>query len=116
MYGHPRYTGDIDFWVEAILDNGNKLVNVFESFGLAEFGLKAEDFAKDNQVIQIGYPPFRIDVLTSISGVEFEEAYANKNSTEIDGLMVDFIGLNDLKINKLAAGRPKDLEDLRNLE
>ena len=115
VYGYPRYTGDIDFWVSASLENGNRLVQVFEDFGLKSFGLTKEDFAKPEQVIQIGYPPFRIDVLTSIDGVDFVDAYPNKNTFEIDGISVNFIGLEDLKINKKASGRGKDIEDLKNL-
>lgn len=116
VYGHPRYTGDLDFWVESSLENGEKLVRVFESFGLASFGLKPADFTKSEQIIQIGYPPYRIDVLTSIDGVEFSEAYPNRKVIEIDEMHVSFIGLGDLKKNKKASGRGKDIEDLRNLE
>ncbi|MDW3646036.1 MAG: nucleotidyltransferase [Bacteroidia bacterium] len=115
VYGYPRYTGDIDFWVSASLENGNRLVQVFEDFGLKSFGLTPEDFAKPEQVIQIGYPPFRIDVLTSIDGVDFVDAYPNRSTFEIDGISVNFIGLEDLKINKKASGRGKDIEDLKNL-
>ena len=116
VYGHPRYTGDLDFWIEASIENGEKLVNVFHAFGLASFGLKAIDFTKPNQIVQIGYPPYRIDLITSIDGVNFEDAYPNKNVIEVDGIQVIFIGLDDLKANKKASGRGKDLEDLKNLE
>jgi len=116
VYGHPRYTGDLDLWVEASQANGEKLVSVFKDFGLASFNLTTEDFTKPEQIIQIGYPPYRIDVITSIDGVEFTEAYMNKNVITIDKIPVTFIGFEDLKKNKRASGRPKDLEDLRNLE
>ena len=116
VYGHPRYTGDLDFWVEASPQNGEKLVKVFEKFGLSSFKLTPEDFIKPEQIIQIGYPPFRIDVITSIDGVEFDLAYKNKNVITVDDIPVDFISLEDLKKNKLASGREKDLEDLRKLE
>jgi len=116
VYGHPRYTGDLDFWVDASHANGEKLVKVFEDFGLSSFNLTTEDFIKPEQIIQIGYPPYRIDVITSIDGVAFTEAYKNKNVITIDNIPVAFIGLEDLKKNKRASGRPKDLEDLRNLE
>lgn len=116
IYGHPRYTGDIDFWVEASLENGNRLVKVFEEFGLKSFGLTPEDFTKAEQIIQIGYPPFRIDVITGIDGVSFSEAYPNRKIFDIDELQVAFIGLEDLKKNKKASGRGKDLDDLKNLE
>jgi hypothetical protein len=64
VYGHPHYTGDLDFWVESSEENGKRLVQVFEDFGLKSFGLTVDNFVKPEQIIQIGYPPFRIDVLT----------------------------------------------------
>ncbi|NRB52491.1 MAG: hypothetical protein HRU41_32825 [Saprospiraceae bacterium] len=115
VYGHPRYTGDIDIWVDADLENGQKLVAVFEDFGLKSFGIKAKHFMQPNQVIQIGYPPFRIDILTSIDGVSFAEAYPNKEVIEIDGLALYFISLTDLAKNKKSTGRGIDLDDLKNL-
>ena len=114
-YGYPRYTGDIDFWVEASLENGEKLEQVFIEFGLSSFGIKATDFAAEEKILQIGYPPHRIDIITSIDGVEFSSAYASKQHIEIDGIPVDLISLEDLKANKKASGRPKDLDDLNNL-
>ena len=78
--------------------------------------MTAADFTKAEQVIQIGYPPFRIDVITGIDGVSFSEAYPNRKIFDIDELQVAFIGLEDLKKNKKASGRGKDLDDLKNLE
>ncbi|MEZ4830324.1 MAG: hypothetical protein R3C61_29165 [Bacteroidia bacterium] len=111
VYGHPRYTGDLDFWVESSLENGEKLVRVFVDFGLSSFGLTSKDFEKHDQIIQIGYPPYRIDVITSIDGVDFVDAYPNRKIIEIDGISVSFIGLADLIKNKTASGRGKDIED-----
>lgn len=116
MYGHPRYTGDIDFWVESTLENGRKIEQVFQVFGLASFGITAEDFTKAEQIIQIGYPPHRIDIITSIDGLDFADAYPNRGIVAISDIPVSFIGLDDLKINKKASGRAKDLDDLENLE
>ena len=116
VYGHPRYTGDMNFWVEASEENGERLVRVFRDFGLASFGLTANHFTKPEQIVQIGYPPYRIDVITSIDGVDFKDAYPNMKIFEVDGIPVNFIGLEDLKRNKKAAGRGKDLEDLKNLD
>ena len=115
VYGHPRYTGDLDFWVESSEENGERLVRVFHDFGLASFGVTSQDFAKPDQIIQVGYPPYRIDVITSIDGVDFQDAYPNKNVIKVDGLSVCFIGLEELKTNKKASGRGKDLEDLKQL-
>ena len=116
IHGYPRYTGDLDIWVEISSGNAKKLIEVFEDFGLASFGLVADDFLKEENIIQIGYPPFRIDVITTIDGVRFEKAYPNKKEVDIDGLEVLFIGLEDLKRNKRASGRLRDLDDLRWLE
>ena len=116
VYGHPRFTGDIDFWVEASLENGERLVSVFNDFGLSSFGLTKQDFVKPEQVVQIGYPPYRIDILTSIDGVQFADAFPARNIIEIDGLPVNFISLEDLKRNKKASGRGIDLDDLKNLK
>ncbi len=115
IYGHPRFTGDIDIWIEPSVENSLKMINVFEEFGLSSFGLSSSDFIKPNFVIQIGQPPFRIDILTSVDGLKFEEAFINKNLRSIDGLEINFISLNDLKINKRITGRYKDLDDLENL-
>ena len=80
------------------------------------FGLTPDHFTKPEQVIQIGYPPYRIDILTSIDGVNFSEAYSNKNIIEIDTLPICFIGLDDLIKNKRASGRGIDLDDLKHLQ
>lgn len=116
IYGHPRYTGDIDIWVESSQENGKKLTAVFEDFGLSSFGLTPDHFSQPEQVIQIGYPPYRIDILTSIDGVNFSEAYSKKNLIEIDGLLLSFISIKDLAKNKRATGRGIDLDDLKNLQ
>jgi len=116
VYGHPRYTGDIDIWVDATQENGENLVIVFNNFGLSSFGLTSSNFTKPEQVIQIGYPPHRIDILTSIDGVIFSKAYPSRNVIEIDGLPINFISLDDLVKNKKATGRGIDLDDLKNLE
>lgn len=116
IYGYPRYTGDLDIWVKASLDNGEKLVKVFDAFDLGSFEMNVEDFTKPEQIIQIGYPPFRIDILTSIDGVEFDEAFPNVNVIEIDDIPVNFISLPDLRKNKIASGRRRDIDDLENME
>ena len=115
VYGYPRYTGDIDVWVGRSVDNARKLVKVFDEFGLSSFGLTEGDFTKEDQIIQIGYPPYRIDILTSIDGVTFKEAFAARNRLTIDGLELLFISRDDLLKNKLASGRARDLDDLENL-
>jgi hypothetical protein len=84
-------------------------------FGFASFGLTAEDFMKEDSIIQMGYPPLRIDLLTTIDGVTFKECYKNRLKVDIQGLIIDFIGLSDLQKNKKESGRLRDLDDLDQL-
>lgn len=115
IYGYPRYTGDLDIWVRATVDNGERVVEVLRRFGLGSLEVKPEDFARDNAVVQLGYPPLRIDLITSLDGVKFDACYSRRGSREIDGIEVDIISSDDLKANKLATGRARDLDDLENL-
>jgi len=115
-HGHPRYTKDIDIWVDRSSNNADFLLSALKQFGFASLGLIAEDFQEPDQVIQLGYPPNRIDLVTSLTGVSFEECYAKRVTLDIDGLKIDFIELEDLKANKKATGRYQDLADLENLE
>lgn len=116
IHGYPRYTGDMDIWINPLAANAEKLITVFEQFGLASFQLGVSDFSLPGNVIQIGYPPVRIDVMTSIDGVEFGDAYKNRFVIELDGIQLNVIGLNELRKNKQASGRQKDIDDLQNLE
>jgi hypothetical protein len=112
----PRATEDIDFLVRPDLENGERIVRALRDFGFGSLGLRAEDFIGERQVIQLGYPPRRIDILTGISGVDFMQAWENKVSGEIEGRSVFFIGAKDFIINKRASARPKDLGDAGELE
>ena len=116
QHGHPRYTKDIDIWVEMTKENAAKVVRALEQFGFASLGLKESDFLEADQIIQLGYPPSRIDILTTLSGVEFSECYPAHVTVNMDGVPVDFIDLGNLKKNKKATGRHQDLADLENLE
>lgn len=78
IHGYPRYTGDLDVWISPTVGNAQKIVRVLNDFGFASFGLTEADFIKSGNVIQMGNPPFRIDVLTTIDGVRFEDCYQNK--------------------------------------
>lgn len=91
------------------------MIEVLNDFGFSSFGLTEVDFIKPGNVIQMGYPPFRIDILTKIDGVEFMDCYANRMIIQHDQISMNFIGINELKENKRASGRPKDLDDLVNL-
>lgn len=116
FHGHPRYTKDMDVWVEMTPENAPKIVRALEQFGFASLGLSAEDFLVPDQIIQLGYPPGRIDLLTTIAGVEFESCFASRVQTMIDETPVNFIDLKNLKKNKQATGRTQDLADLENLQ
>lgn len=115
VHGYPRYTGDLDVWINPTMVNAQKMIRVINDFGFSSFGLTEVDFIKLGNVIQMGYPPFRIDILTKIDGVEFLDCYQNKLIIQHDQIAMIFIGINDLKKNKQASGRLKDLDDLANL-
>ena len=115
MHGRPRYTGDLDIWVRSSPDNAARLMRTLNEFGFGELGLKEADFLKREHVVQLGYPPFRIDLLTDIDGVKFDAAWPQKQVVIHDGLNINLIGLSDLKKNKKATGRPRDIDDLENL-
>ena len=115
IHGHPRYTKDIDIWIETSLDNANNLLQALEQFGFSSLGLQTQDFLTPDQIIQLGYPPNRIDLLTNIDGVIFEDCYPLRLEIVIDDVVVTFIDLDNLKKNKKASGRLQDLADLENL-
>ena len=114
-YGHPRPTGDIDFWVAINPQNAERLVQVFREFGFDVPDLSPQLFLKEKQIVRIGVPPVRVEVLTTISGLSFEECYATRVTDVVDGFPINIISLEHLKANKRAAGRHKDLDDLENL-
>lgn len=115
FHGRPRYTGDIDFWIEKSYENATKMIEALNEFGFSSFNLSYEEFLKDNVVLQLGYEPVRIDILTDLSGVTFEDCFKRKVVFQIDKIDVPFIHINDLKINKSSTGRAKDLGDLESL-
>lgn len=115
VHGHPRYTGDLDIWLNPTPENAERILACVNEFGFASYGLKRSDFMKEGNIVQLGYPPLRIDLLTQIDGVTFKECYQNKTQVEIEGLIVNFIGYNDLLKNKKESGRLRDLDDINNL-
>jgi predicted nucleotidyltransferase len=114
-YGYLRATADIDLWVAMNEPNARKLVDVLVEFGFDVENLSTNLFLTKNKIIRMGNPPFRIELLTTIDGVTFEECYPEKITDRIDGIDVQIITLEHLKKNKLASGRHKDLDDLENL-
>ncbi len=116
LHGFPRYTGDIDFFVAISEQNAVALLNVFEQFGFGDLGLNSSDFLREDFVVEIGREPQKIQVLTGIDGVCFEDCKSKEVIVDIKGLPVRFMDKDNLIRNKRASGRPKDLIDLDVLE
>ena len=116
LHGYPRYTKDLDIWIELEPDNAKKLINALDHCGFASLELVAEDFLVPDTIIQLGYPPNRIDLLTTLTGVDFEICFESRRVIQVEDIDVNFIDLDNLRRNKQAAGRPQDLADLENLE
>lgn len=116
VHGHPRYTGDLDIWLNPTHENAHVILKCVNEFGFSSFNLSEADFTEPGNVIQLGYPPLRIDLLTEIDGVTFKECYPNRKEVVIEDLKVNFIGYNDLLKNKKETGRPGDIDDIYNLK
>jgi len=114
-YGYPRATADMDIWIAVNPDNADKIVAVLKEFGFDSSELSPEMFLKQWQIIRIGVPPVRIEIATTISGVNFSECFAQRVVVELDGVKTNLISLNHLKINKKASARHQDLADLEHL-
>lgn len=114
-YGHPRYTKDLDIWLEVSPDNAQRVLTALADFGFGGLNLDEQDFLELDRVVQIGHPPQRIDLLTSASGVRFDVCYAARTEIELDGVRVNFIDLDNLMRNKLATGRAQDHADIEAL-
>jgi hypothetical protein len=114
-HGYPRATGDMDIWIAVNDTNAEKAVAALSDFGMPKEALTKEIFLEKNKIIRMGVPPVQIEVITGASGVEFDECYKRCDIVKIDDLVVNIISLNDLKLNKRAAGRHKDLEDIEHI-
>lgn len=115
LHGRPRNTGDLDVWINRSPENADKLMQALNDFGFGGLGLSADDFVAPEQVVQLGYPPFRIDLMTDIDGVQFAAAWPQHKTFVHEGQPLHFIGIEDLKANKRASARPRDLDDLEQL-
>lgn len=115
-HAEPRVTGDIDFWIEKTPENIDKTVKALHRFGFVHGEVSPEMFDADGTIVRMGFPPMRIELMNRIDGVEFADCYDRRVTADVDGLPTPVISLADLKINKRAAGRPKDLADLATLE
>ncbi len=114
-YGYPRPTGDMDIWIAVHPHNAAKIVAVLQEFGFTVPELSPDLFLQEKQIIRLGVPPLRLEILTTIDGVTFNECYSQRTQDTIDGVAVNLISLSHLKANKRASGRYKDLSDLENL-
>ena len=106
----------MDVWVDLNQENAANLVSALKQFGFGSLGLQVDDFLVPDQVVQLGYPPNRIDILLSLKGIDFDSSYASKIQVRVEGVTVNFIDLDNLRKNKKATGRLQDLADLENLE
>ena len=114
-HGYPRFTGDIDLWIQTSTENSERVLQVCREFGFDVPSLTAELFKDPNQMTRMGNPPLRIEILNSVSGLTFDAAWENRIVKQWDGVPVSLISLHDLRTNKQASGRLKDLADLENL-
>lgn len=116
FHGYPRFTQDIDFWVWADAENAKRITKVLDEFGFTSLEMKEYDFLDEDSMIQLGFPPNRIDIINKIDGVKFRDAFSEKEVYEDDEIKINFIGLDQLIQNKKASGRLKDLADVQTLE
>ncbi len=116
FHGYPRYTKYLDIWILVSDENAENILKALKEFGFGHANLQKKDFLNPDEFIQLGYPPNRIDIVLSCDGVEFEKSYESKIQITHDGLLLNFIDLENLKKNKEASGRPQDLADLDNLK
>jgi hypothetical protein len=115
-HGLPRATGDLDVWVHSTPENARRVWRALEEFGAPLHDLTPEDLSRPEVVFQIGVPPRRIDLLTSITGVTFDEAWDHRVTVEIEGASIPVLGRDELVRNKRAVGRTRDLADVEELE
>lgn len=112
LHGAPRYTGDLDVYVKPDPENASRIMEALQEFGFGSVGLKQEDFHDPEQIVQLGVPPVRIDMITSISGVTWEEAVSGSVAVFYGGVPIKMIGRREFIINKKAVGRSQDLADV----
>ena len=116
VHGRPRATGDLDVWIDTTPGNAERAHAALRDFGAPLHDLTREDLSRPGTVFQIGVPPLRIDILTSVTGVEFEPAWEERIEGEFEGVRFPVIGRRDLLMNKRALGRAQDLADVDRLE
>ncbi len=114
-HSRPRYTGELDLWIDASFENAERVVNVLREFGFPADTVSTEMITDGKKIIRMGFEPMRLELFTGIPGIEFSDCYDRRERVKIGRMMVPFISLQDLKINKEASGRPKDLQYLEEL-
>ena len=115
LHGYPRFTGDIDFWIANDRENSQRIYDTVCQFGFNDPDLSPKSFQEPNALIRMGVVPYKIEIFTAISKVNFEECYPHKVTKKIDGMPIDVIDLKNLIKNKKASGRHKDLDDIENI-
>ena len=115
FHGAPRYTGDIDILVKPAPESAHRILKALEDFGFGSIGLTVKDFKNQDNVIQLGVPPVRVDIMTSITGVIWKNALSGSVEGKYSDISVKFLGLDEFVLNKRAVGRKKDLSDLEAL-
>ena len=115
FHGAPRYTGDLDVWVKPDAGNARRVLAALDDFGVGSLGLEETDFCSADKVVQIGVPPVRVDLLTSLSGVSWEEAAGRRVRGPYGDVEAPYMGRDDFLANKRACGRYKDLADIEAL-
>ena len=116
VHGLPRATKDLDLWVRTSKDNGQRVLRALDRFGAPRFDLTVTDLERPGTIYQVGIPPNRVDIITAVDGVQFEDAWQNRAVVEIEGIRIPVIGRTDLILNKRTAARPQDLLDADLLE
>ncbi|MGW8255851.1 MAG: hypothetical protein ACWGMZ_00045 [Thermoguttaceae bacterium] len=111
LHGCPRYTGDMDIWIRPTLENAEALIRALRQFGFKSKEFDPQAFTKEENIFRFGFPPMQVDIINSISGVDFSSCCKNIIIVRIGDVSINVIGLDDFKKNKLASGRPKDIAD-----
>ena len=115
-YGYARTTLDMDIWIALKPGNANKMMRVMSRFGFPAGSVDVSAFLDKSRSLRLGLPPVRLEIMTDISGVKFDACYARRRRVTVDGIKINLIALEDLRRNKLASGRHKDLDDMEHLQ
>ncbi len=116
IHGYPRATKDLDICINRTEENAIKILKILKDFGFGSLNLTIEDFIKEGMITQLGYEPVRIDILNDLNGIDFNFALENKRVVDMNGIPTNFIGYNELLINKERSGRDEDLLDIKKLK